>query len=95
MISDYLLDEDGDLKIENGDFVFGDATLDNQRLLLQADFGELRMTPLRCVAIRQFQDDEAPRDMLRQINKEFVNDGMTVQKVEIIKGELNIEASYE
>lgn len=92
---DYILNDAGDLKIQNGDFVFGNVTDQNQKLLLLAEPGELLHAPLRGVGLRSYQDDENPQQMVRNIRKEFVQDGMKVKSIEITKGNLEIDAEYE
>lgn len=91
---DYILTEEGDLKIENGDFVFGDATRDNQRLLLLAEKGEWKHAPTSGVGLRSFLDDESPEDMLREIRRQFTRDGMKVKSLSYDGNQLKFDAPY-
>lgn len=43
---DFILDENGDLAIENGDFVLGEADQQNVELLLFSNKGEFKEFPL-------------------------------------------------
>ncbi|MCT4698087.1 hypothetical protein [Tenacibaculum haliotis] len=43
---DFLLDENGDLAIENGDFVLGETDQQNVELLLFSNKGEFKEFPL-------------------------------------------------
>jgi len=53
-MNDFILDDDLDLKIENGDFVIGDAEEQNQQLLLIASQGSFRASPLTGVNVAQY-----------------------------------------
>lgn len=92
---DFLLTDSGDLKIENGDFAAGDATQDNQRLLLLAEKGELKHAPLTGVGLRSYLNDDGTREMLREIRRQFVRDGMSVQSLNYVGGKLQFEATYD
>ena len=45
MAKDLMLDDNGDLLIENGDLVLGDADNQNVQLIFQAYKGEIRSSP--------------------------------------------------
>jgi hypothetical protein len=92
---DYLLGDDGDLIIKDGDFVFDEPTLDNQRLLLLCEKGENKSAPLTGVGARSWQDDEGPQDFIREIRRQYTRDGMKVKRIEVVNGQLQIDASYE
>lgn len=92
--SDYILTPEGDLKIQNGDFVIGDATTDNQRLLLMAEKGEWKHAPLAGVGLRSYIDDEKPEEMLREVRRQFTRDGMKVKQLEYVGGKLKFESPY-
>jgi hypothetical protein len=94
-MKDIKLDASGELIIQNGDFLYGDPTTENQRLLLLVSPGENKKAPLRGVGIRDFQDDERPQDMVRTIKKQFARDGMRGIKIEVVNSNLSIQAYYE
>lgn len=80
---DILLDETGDLDIKDGDFVRGDATRQNQKLLLQADEGDIRSNPLQGVGAFNFIEDEGTTALTREIMKKYTRDGMKVQELTV------------
>jgi len=79
---DILLDENFDIKVENGDFVVGDATLQNQQLILISQKGEFKENPLVGVGIRNYLlDDATIHEMHQDIQKQFAADGMNVAEI--------------
>lgn len=95
-VVDYLLDENFDLRIANGDFVKGDATLQHQKKLLLAEKGSYKQSPTIGVAIRnEILNDAEPDELESNIQSEFEKDGMTISKLELHSFEdIQIEASY-
>ncbi len=92
---DILHDLYGDLLIANGTFVNGDATEHHQRALLMTHKGQWRQHPDVGVGIEDFLDDEGPEDMLREIRKQFVRDGMDIDLLRMeAGGKLNVKATY-
>lgn len=94
---DYLVDDNFDLIIENGDFKKGDATLKHQHLLLLAEPGSFTQSPTIGVGIRSFLLDEAdPDDMQKAIQREFEQDGMKISKMKINSlSDIQINAEYD
>jgi len=93
---DILLDENFDVVAKDGDFVVGDATLQNQQLLLLSQKGEWKQEPQVGVGIRDFLlDDANVHEMHQAIQKQFALDGMQVNE---IKGKTwdstTIDANY-
>ena len=85
-----------DLKIVDGDFVIGESTLQHQRHLLLAEKGDYKQDPTIGVGIGSFLLDDDVEGMLREVNIEFLRDGMNVTKVGMTKdGKLEIDADYE
>jgi len=95
MMDDILLDTDTlDLQIKAGDFVIGDATEQNQHLLLLANKGDYKQYPKVGVGINGFLLDEAEQDMMREIRSQFETDGMKVKKLVYADGKIKIDAPY-
>lgn len=96
-MTDILLDDNFDLRIQAGDFLTGDATLQHQQLLLLIQKGELRESPTRGVGIRDWMlDDVQQGDLNTAIKREFEADGMTVEQVRTTPaGKINVKAYYE
>lgn len=89
-----MLDDDLDLRIENGDFVIGESTTQNQKILLLADKNDFKEYPTVGVGIDTYLDDESPADMHREIRLQFTKDGMKVKSIKTNEGQINIDAPY-
>lgn len=95
VMTDILLDEEGDVLIENGDFVFGEATNQNQELILVAHKGEFKESPELGVGISNALLSENLQDIINSIRRNFEYDGMKVKKLEIKpNGALSVDAYY-
>lgn len=79
MVNDILYDSDGDLAIDNGDFVIGDSTAQAIEDLLLTEKGNLRSSPAAGVGVKSWiNDDEDSHNMEKEIQKELEADGMKV-----------------
>lgn len=95
-MNDFLLDENGDLLIEDGDLVIGDATTQNQQLILVAHKGEFKESPEIGVGISDALSSENLQELTNTIRRNFEYDGMTVNEIEIKpNGVLNVDAYYK
>lgn len=83
MPKDYLHDDDGDLLVENGDFVVGESTLQHQNLLLKMSKGDLRQFPKTGVGVDDFLSDDNPGDIYTEIQRQFEADGMVIRKINV------------
>lgn len=81
IFQDYLLDEDGDLLIQNGDFVVGPS--DDQHIadILQSFQGEWKQFPLLGVGLLTFLKSQTPNDAINTIKQQLQNDGYVVGNV--------------
>lgn len=94
-VTDILLDSNNDLKIENGDFVMGDSTYQNQKCLLLAAKGDYKQFPLIGVDVFNWLNDDRPEDMMREVRIQFSNDGMRVNKMDVnYPSNIKIDATY-
>ncbi|WPU98377.1 hypothetical protein SNE26_20335 [Mucilaginibacter sp. cycad4] len=94
---DYLMDDNDDLLIVNGDFVRGEGNRQQQRKLLLAEKGEYKQAPLATVGTFQFLNDEgdvAGEDLLREIRLRFIQDGIDIKGMGFENGFLNISGDY-
>lgn len=83
---DILLSSTFDLVIKNGDFDFGDATNQNQNLIILASKGEFKQSPTVGVGIIDYILDDANTDELEGvIQNEFEKDGLTIDKLKVNK----------
>lgn len=92
---DYIVDDNGGYKIENGDFVKGNATQQHQKLLLLAEKGEIKQFPVAGVGIRGYiLDEKSTSELKSEIGKEFEADGMVIDELSISNGIIKVEAYY-
>jgi hypothetical protein len=95
MPTDYLLDGDKDLRIENGDFVKGESTLQHIDLMLRLEKGELRQYPKTGIGINTYLLNDAAGEAYQEIQKQLEADGMKVRKIQIFEdGSINIDAFF-
>lgn len=96
MPKDFLLDENLDIKIENGDFVVGESTGQHQQLLLITDKGMWKENPSVGVGVDRYLESEDPGFLLREIRLQYTRDGMTVNNINLTDtGKIEINAEYE
>lgn len=93
-VRDILLADDGELAIVDGDFVIGDSTKQNQKLLLISQKGEWKQSPLTGVGIDNWLKDETQGGLKAEIKQQFKADGMTINSL-IVNGQtITIDATY-
>ena len=94
MFKDILLDEDGDLKIANGDFVIGDSDIQEIEALLIGKPGEFKEFPLIGSDIgRLLKSRSGHTAALKEIKKQLVNDGFDVSNIKIDDDNINVNAT--
>ena len=98
-MTDILLDDTFDVRIKDGDLVFGESTRQHQSLLLLTQYGEWRESPTVGIgAATWLQDELHGANLAAAIKTGFEGDGMTVQAVKSNrvndKLTLTTEASY-
>ncbi len=95
-MKDFLLDDNGDLKIVNGHFVIGDCSAQNQKSLLLATEGEIRSSPLSGVGIFNFLQDEDLDGLQLKARRQFEMDGARFKKLVFEgDGKMKLDASYK
>ncbi len=94
-MTDLLLDDTLDLQIVNGDFVIGESTAQNQKLLILCDKGAFKENPMRGVGARRYLEAEKPDALAREIRQEFSLDGMTVNTIKMNNGIIEVDAFYK
>jgi hypothetical protein len=95
MPKDILLDDTLDLQIVNGDFVIGESTEQNQKMLILADKAEFKEYPMRGVGVLRYLEEETPDNLAREIRQEFTIDGMTVNQIKIANDlTIQVDANY-
>ncbi len=92
---DFLLDDNFDLLIVDGDLVVGDSTSQHQKILILADKGEFKDVPMRGVGALKYLEDHSPDNLAREIRLEFSADGMKVNKIQIAPDlNIQVDANY-
>lgn len=91
---DYLSDDDGDLMIQNGDFVKGDSGIGHMKILLNSSKGTLRENPLVGVFPTDYLESDDISGLLRETRKELVKDGATLNSIKEDEGKIKINAYY-
>lgn len=82
MARDYLLDDDGDLKIENGDFAFGESDTDDALLIIGMNQGELKSDPLTgCNMVARIRSQQTPEEIQRVIRLQMQRDGKNYNEI--------------
>lgn len=94
-MNDILLNEDLRPVIQDGDLVIGDATAQNQHLLIRCEKGQFKDRPMRCVGSSRFLESANPDAFAREIRQEFTADGMKVDQIKIEGINLFIDARYD
>lgn len=75
-MKDILLDDDGDLKLENGDFVIGDSLEQEVALLLQLNKGEIKLDPLvGCDLIKIMKSNASNIEIKKIVKLQLSRDG--------------------
>jgi len=81
-MTDFALDDEGDLVILDGDLMVGDADIQNQKLCILIAKGELREFPTAGVGIQQFLLGEVGvYELTTEIKRQLELDGAKVDKV--------------
>lgn len=94
-MTDMILDNTEDLKIENGDFVIGYSDNKHQEHILIASKGEFKEFPELGVGLNRMLDDDDYVSFLIDIKKNLEYDGMKINNVKFEEnGNLNIDGSY-
>ncbi|KQC30173.1 hypothetical protein [Flagellimonas eckloniae] len=76
MEQDFLLGEDGDLLIENGDFVVGDSLDQEVQAILEMAQGELKEDPILGVDIfRLVHSNVTEADLKQRVKLHLARDG--------------------
>lgn len=92
-MKDILITNEGDLNIENGDFVVDNSTLQHQALILLANPGEFKETPSMGVGIENYILDSDMSGCEFEAQMQFSIDGMKVKNLNF-KNDIIIEADY-
>jgi len=93
MAKDYLLDDDGDLKIQNGDFAFGESDTDDALLIIGMNQGELKYDPLTgCNMVARLRSQQSATEIQKVVRLQMQRDGKNYNEIKrflktIVNGE--------
>jgi hypothetical protein len=95
-MTELLLNENGDLSTENGDFVTGFSDNQHQEHILIATKGEYKEFPEIGVGIVQMLSDDDWTSVLIEAKKNLEYDGMKINNVKFEEnGNLTIDGNYK
>lgn len=94
-MTDFILDENQDLKIMDGDFVIGNSTDQNVELIFTTTPGELKEHLETGVAINRAINGNIDRFLDRTIRVQMAADGYEIDKLQISEKGISIEGNYE
>lgn len=83
-IQDILLDENGDLLIENGDFVVGPSDNQHIALIINTWLGDWKQFPLCGLGIDDYlASPSTPEVLKRDLTVQLIKDGYKINDIEI------------
>lgn len=96
-MKDLLLDDNGDIQFDdNGELITGDATNQNQQLILIANKGEWKEFPELGVGIVEMLSNENYNEIMIEAKKNLEYDGMEVNNIRFTEnGKLMVDAKYK
>lgn len=94
MMQDLILTEALDLQIENGDLLIGKSHQQHQQLLLITAKGDWKENPTIGVGAAGYLKDQDINGLLGEVKKEFERDGMQVNTLAYLNGEIVVDAYY-
>lgn len=95
-VHDFLVGDDMDLSIVDGDFEWGESTQEHQRDILLATKGSFRQVPdVGVGVVQELLNDASYEDIRRTMQGEMEKDGMAVRRLKSVhQGEFEIIAPY-
>jgi len=89
---DILLDDELDLRIEDGDFVVGNSTQQEIECLLRAAPGHYKQNPLLGANITQDLNGPMNGETRRRIRVALLADGFKIKDISTVNGVISIDA---
>jgi hypothetical protein len=95
-MTDILLDNTGDLAMQNGDFVLGFSDNTHQEHILIAAKGEFKEFPELGVGLNKMLSDDDYTSFLIEAKKNLEYDGMKINNIKFEEnGNLNVDGYYK
>ena len=93
-MTDFLLDDNSDLTIKNGDFVLSDTEAQDVELLIRSSKGAWKENPLTGVGIAQLVKSRGTEVRIkRDINEQLLLDGFINVNIDINYPDVNVDAN--
>lgn len=74
--------------------MIGDIAVQNARLIIECNKGEIKERPLKGVGLNRFTDEHTPERLIREIKKEFFSEGLEIGSLRL--GEtLELDVNYK
>jgi len=94
-MNDILVDDNGAIQVTNsGDLAFGYSNHQHQKHLLLFEKGSLKEHMTVGVGAARYLEAEDEAGFLREIHTQFTGDGLKVETLKIVDGNLNLLADY-
>jgi len=95
VFQDFLLDDDGDLLIQNGDFVVGASDVQHVEDIINSFVGEWKQYPILGAGLLQYLNSENAQQASTNIKQQLQSDGYSLQSVKVnIDSEDNLRVSF-
>lgn len=88
---DIILTAENDLKIQNGDFLTGDANAHHAEILLISAPGSFKQYPLTGANLRSLINGKVDVSARRDLKVQLVSDGFSPKSITITDGILNVQ----
>lgn len=94
-MEDFILDNDGDLLIQDGDMVIGYSDDQQKNILLVTDKGAYKEFPDVGVGLQNFlESEDNGGELMAEIRRQFVADGISIQQLSFEQGQFLFDGSY-
>ncbi len=95
VFQDFLLDDDGDLLIQNGDFVVGSSDVQHVEDIINSFVGEWKQYPILGVGLLSYLNSENAQQASTNIKQQLQSDGYSLQNVSVnIDNDNNLKVSF-
>ena len=93
-MTDLQVDENGGVRIQNGDLVLAESTIQHQRDLIMSEKGWYHHNPTVGVGLNSWLHDHSINNLASVVRSELERDGQKVQDIGTSGGKLSIQAGY-
>ncbi len=92
---DFLLDDDGDLMIANGDFVVGPSDMQHVQDIIESFAGSWKQYPILGVGIKTFLKSENGQAAVTLIKQQLQSDGYSVGNIKVKNDVSGLQVSFD